>query len=182
MRSNKIQQPPGCHLAVTLPTSKDAAAFVEAVRSAVALMKAQPELNHSSSVATYGMAAKLSSVDVSYINDMCKLHSAALLDALPEDDEKIVFDNTSGNELDEPASSEDEAFVARMREEHGLGDAEPAAEGAEGGEGETQLVSKLTPAHVKKMKVAELREALSMLGLPTSGLKKVLAERLIEAL
>jgi hypothetical protein len=28
------------------------------------------------------MAAKLSMVDVSYVNDMCKLHSAALLDAL----------------------------------------------------------------------------------------------------
>jgi hypothetical protein len=34
------------------------------------------------SVATYGMAAKLSVVYVSHVNDMCKLHSATLLDAL----------------------------------------------------------------------------------------------------
>eukprot|EP01043_Picozoa_sp_COSAG02_P019991 COSAG02_NODE_975_length_15507_cov_14.829180_3_plen_294_part_00 len=79
---NKLQNPPGCHLAVTLPSSTQVGEFVSAVKGAVKLMKQKPELNHSSSVATYGMAAKLSNVDVSYVNDMCKLHSAALLDAL----------------------------------------------------------------------------------------------------
>lgn len=79
---NKIQNPPGCHLAVTLPTATQADEFVAAVKRAVAKMKAEPELNHSASVATYGLAANLSKVDAGYVNDLCKLHSAALLDAL----------------------------------------------------------------------------------------------------
>ena len=79
---SKLQNPAGCHLAVTLPSSTEVEGFVSAVKDAVSLMRRKPELNHSSSVATYGMAATLSMVDVSYVNDMCKLHSAALLDAL----------------------------------------------------------------------------------------------------
>ena len=49
---NKIQNPPGCHLAVTLPTATQADEFVAAVKRAVAKMKAEPELNHSASVAS----------------------------------------------------------------------------------------------------------------------------------
>ena len=55
--------------------------YVAAVKRAVAKMKAEPELNHSASVATYGLAANLSKVDAGYVNNRCKLHSAALLDA-----------------------------------------------------------------------------------------------------
>ena len=79
---NKIQAPTGCHVAVTLLTACHADDFVAAMKGAVAKMNAEPELNHSASVATYGLAANLSVVDKEYINNLCKLHSAALLDAL----------------------------------------------------------------------------------------------------
>ena len=61
---------------------RDVLKHAAAVKRAVAKMKAEPELNHSASVATYGLAANLSKVDAGYVNDLCKLHSAALLDAL----------------------------------------------------------------------------------------------------
>lgn len=44
-------------------------------------MKAKPELNHNSTVATYGMSAKIP--DESFMKEMIKLHSEALLDVLP---------------------------------------------------------------------------------------------------
>jgi hypothetical protein len=46
----------------------------------IKLMKEKPELNHGSTVATYGMTAKIP--DERFINEMTKLHSGALLDAL----------------------------------------------------------------------------------------------------
>lgn len=44
-------------------------------------MKDKPELNHNSTVATYGMSASIP--DPAFMNEMIRLHSAAVLDALP---------------------------------------------------------------------------------------------------
>ena len=77
---NKIQRPTGCHLAITLASAPDWRQFVDAVKGSVKLMKEKPELNHNSNVATYGMAAKIP--DLSFMGNICKLHSAALLDSL----------------------------------------------------------------------------------------------------
>lgn len=45
-------------------------------------MKADPSLNHNASTASYGLAASVGNLDIDFINDMCKVHSEALLDAL----------------------------------------------------------------------------------------------------
>ena len=74
--------PPGCHLALTLPTARDWRGFVAAVKQCVARMRADPSLNHNASTASYGLAATIGQFDVGFIEEMCKVHSAALLDAL----------------------------------------------------------------------------------------------------
>lgn len=48
------------------------------------MMKEDPSLNHSSTVATYGVAA--SAPDDSLVGDVLKLYNNALLDVLPEMD------------------------------------------------------------------------------------------------
>jgi hypothetical protein len=55
--------------------------MVKDIKTSVKEMKEKPELNHNSTVATYGMTAKIP--DESFVNDICKIHSAAVLDALP---------------------------------------------------------------------------------------------------
>jgi sphinganine-1-phosphate aldolase len=78
---SKTQNPQGAHVALTLATCYDWKAFVSALKSSVQMMKDMPELNHSSSVATYGMAGSMP--DPCVLDQMCALHTNALLDALP---------------------------------------------------------------------------------------------------
>ncbi len=65
---------------MTLATAADWQKLVKAMKICIKLMKEKPELNHGSTVATYGMTAKIP--DERFINEMTKLHSGALLDAL----------------------------------------------------------------------------------------------------
>jgi hypothetical protein len=67
-------------MALTVANCRDWEKFVADVRKAVDKMKANPELNHCSDVASYGMAVSLP--DPCILEDACKLHSKALLDAL----------------------------------------------------------------------------------------------------
>jgi hypothetical protein len=55
--TNKTIRPAGLHLAITQATCYDWKEFVKVVKDSVLMMKEQPELNHNSNVATYGMAA-----------------------------------------------------------------------------------------------------------------------------
>lgn len=54
--------------------------LVRDIKKCIKLMRQKPELNHNSNVATYGMAAKVP--DASFLNNIVKLHSAAVVDAL----------------------------------------------------------------------------------------------------
>jgi len=76
----KTMRPSGCHFAISMANCHDWNKFIADVRSAVDKMKADPSLNHNSDVASYGMAVNLP--DPIVLEDACKLHSAALLDAL----------------------------------------------------------------------------------------------------
>ena len=73
-------RPAGLHLALTVATCYDWKEFVNAVKDCVKKMKEQPELNHNSNVATYGMASTMPSSVI--LDDMCHLYHRALLDAL----------------------------------------------------------------------------------------------------
>merc|ERR1711957_852664 len=70
----------GWHFAISMANCQDWKKFIADVRSAVDKMKADPTLNHNSDVASYGMAVNLP--DPIILEDACKMHSAALLDAL----------------------------------------------------------------------------------------------------
>jgi len=76
----KTMRPSGCHFAISMANCHDAKKFIADVRSAVDKMKANPKLNHNSDTAAYGMAVSMP--DPIVLEDACKLHSAALLDAL----------------------------------------------------------------------------------------------------
>jgi len=65
---------------MTLATASEWKKFVKDLKVSIKEMKDKPELNHNSTVATYGMSAKIP--DESFMNEMVKLHSAALLDSL----------------------------------------------------------------------------------------------------
>ena len=68
------------HISLTLATASEWKKFVKDLKVSIKEMKDKPELNHNSTVATYGMSAKIP--DESFMNEMVKLHSAALLDSL----------------------------------------------------------------------------------------------------
>ncbi len=76
-----VQYPQGIHCSMTLAMAADWQKMVKDIKTSVKEMKEKPELNHNSTVATYGMTAKIP--DESFVNDICKIHSAAVLDALP---------------------------------------------------------------------------------------------------
>jgi hypothetical protein len=76
----KTMRPSGCHFAISMANCNDWKKFIADVRSAVDKMKANPKLNHNSDVASYGMAVNMP--DPCILEAACKLHSAALLDAL----------------------------------------------------------------------------------------------------
>lgn len=65
---------------MTLSTASEWKKFVKDLKVSIKEMKDKPELNHNSTVATYGMSAKIP--DESFMNEMVKLHSAALLDSM----------------------------------------------------------------------------------------------------
>lgn len=50
------------------------------MKTAIKRMKDNPELNTNQTIATYGMTASIP--DESFLNELLKLHSAAILDAL----------------------------------------------------------------------------------------------------
>ncbi len=54
--------------------------MVKDIKTSVKEMKEKPELNHNQTIATYGLTAKIP--DDNFLNDIVKLHSAAILDAL----------------------------------------------------------------------------------------------------
>jgi hypothetical protein len=66
---------------MTLSTAADWQKLVKDLKSSIKEMKAKPELNHNATVATYGMSASIP--DESFMKEMIKLHSEALLDTLP---------------------------------------------------------------------------------------------------
>lgn len=66
---------------MTLAMAADWQKLVKDIKTSIKEMKEKPELNHNSFVATYGMAAKIP--DESFVNDICNIYSAAVLDALP---------------------------------------------------------------------------------------------------
>jgi sphinganine-1-phosphate aldolase len=78
---SKTQRPSGCHLSITVATCYDWQDFINAVKQSIQMMKDTPALNHSSNVATYGMAAAMP--DSTILDKMCAMHTTALLDALP---------------------------------------------------------------------------------------------------
>lgn len=65
---------------MTMPLALEWEKVFKAIKASVKLMKQKPELNHNSNVASYGMAAMVP--DAAFLNNMLKLHSAAILDAL----------------------------------------------------------------------------------------------------
>lgn len=75
-----VQRPSGVHIAITLATAPVWRKFVDDVKASVKKMKENPELNHNSSVAMYGLANKIP--DGNFMGQMAKIHSAALLDSL----------------------------------------------------------------------------------------------------
>ena len=75
-----IQNPSGCHISMTLASAQEWQKLVTAIKASINKLKQQPELNHNSTVATYGMTASIP--DDSFLSEMTKLHSAAILDAL----------------------------------------------------------------------------------------------------
>ena len=77
---NKVQNPTGLHIAITMGTCNDWRKFVDDIKQSIKLMKENPTLNHNESVATYGMCAKIP--DTRFLGNLGKHHSAALLDAI----------------------------------------------------------------------------------------------------
>lgn len=65
---------------MTLPTAEKWQDLVKATKATIKEMKEKPELNHNQTIATYGLTAKIP--DDNFLNDIVKLHSAAILDAL----------------------------------------------------------------------------------------------------
>lgn len=76
-----VQYPQGIHVSMTMATAKDWEKMVKYLKKSIKEMKDKPELNHNSTVATYGMSASIP--DPTFMNEMIRLHSAAVLDALP---------------------------------------------------------------------------------------------------
>ena len=77
---NTVQNPSGLHIAFTLASAGQWHKFVSDMKACIALMKKKPELNHNSTVATYGMTAKVP--DTAFLGNIANLHTAALLDTL----------------------------------------------------------------------------------------------------
>jgi sphinganine-1-phosphate aldolase len=77
---NKTMRPSGCKLVISEPTALHWREFVDAVKGSVKLMKEKPELNHNSNVALYGLATNMP--DMCVMDEICKMHQKALLDAL----------------------------------------------------------------------------------------------------
>ncbi len=77
-----LQNPPAVHLALTLPTSKNADVFVDNLRSAVAKVRADPG-NYASTAGIYGMA---SSLPTSFIEETVKVYLDTMMTAVsPEE-------------------------------------------------------------------------------------------------
>jgi len=75
-----IQNPSGLHISMTLPLAQEWQKILHALKAAIKLMKEKPELNHNSTVATYGLAATIP--DQTFLNGLTKIHTAAMLDTL----------------------------------------------------------------------------------------------------
>mmetsp|Transcript_12467 Transcript_12467/g.37729 ORF Transcript_12467/g.37729 Transcript_12467/m.37729 type:complete len:548 (-) Transcript_12467:175-1818(-) len=66
-----LQNPAAVHLAVTLPTAKNATRFVDELRAAVATVRSEPEKYKGGSAGLYGMA---SSLPTSFIEETAKVY------------------------------------------------------------------------------------------------------------
>lgn len=80
----KTQRPPGMHLAITLDSCTQADKFVNDIKASIVKMEKDPKLNHNSTTAAYGMVTQMPDTEV--LDDSCKMHTAACLDILGEDD------------------------------------------------------------------------------------------------
>jgi sphinganine-1-phosphate aldolase len=77
-----LQNPPAVHLAVTMPTSRNAERFVADLRTAVARVRALPEKYKGGSAGLYGMA---SSLPTGFIEETVKVYLDTM-SACPGDD------------------------------------------------------------------------------------------------
>lgn len=75
-----IQQPAGLHISMTIPLAQEWPKILTALKASIKTMREKPELNHNSTVATYGLAANVP--DQTFLNGLTKLHTAAMLDTI----------------------------------------------------------------------------------------------------
>jgi hypothetical protein len=77
---NTVQNPGGLHIAYTLCTAPLWREFIADLKYCIKLMRMKPELNHNSSVASYGTTASIP--DGNFLGELAKMHSACILDIL----------------------------------------------------------------------------------------------------
>lgn len=65
---------------MTLPIAKEWEKILSVLKASIKLMKEKPELNHNSTTASYGMAAKIP--DKSVLNDFANIFTGLVLDTL----------------------------------------------------------------------------------------------------
>jgi sphinganine-1-phosphate aldolase len=66
-----LQSPPAVHLALTLPTARNAAGFCDDLKAAIALLRSEPEKYSGGTAGLYGSASKL---PASFVQESAKVY------------------------------------------------------------------------------------------------------------